>query len=249
MDPPLCLNVYHNLNYQRRSQTLQPMRSNMMQDPKHFMLQKFFESQYHYNTELDRAKYANVPVEQDHHLAMPMPRHHLPIRPHHVHHRSQSQHYYHNMSPINDTINYNNQYYNLSNTDTIKPARSRHLPTNIPNSMHPCNVAHLDDLTAMQVMGELGIHLDTEPPIPPSRKYTVSGSCNSGLFKISFPQYRVVNLEYTDPYTQVTIKPGETVTVLGYSNDDCSKFNVCYKDQHIEMPHKIWSRTCHQVWC
>lgn len=246
MDHPPCFNTYNNISHQQRSQTLQPMRGNLHPEP-NFILQKFFQSTHEYHNELEyaatdnRANYANVgPVATDHSLALALPRHHYTSRPHHhqhVHSRSQSQHYHH-MNQSNDPINLNN-YYNLSNIDTIIPARSRHSPANAVAPMPNQTVPLLDSMTMLQILNELGQSIDTSPSMPPSKKYTISGSSSSGFFKVFFPQCRVVKGKYTDPLTQISIKPGETVSVLGYSRDDRSKFTVCYKDTHIDMPHQL----------
>lgn len=245
MDHPPCFNTYNNICHQQRSQTLQPMRGNLHPEP-HFILQKFFQTTHQYNNSLDchatdnRANYANVEqVTPSQSMALALPRHHFTNRPthhQHMHSRSQSQHYHH-MSQTNDQINPNN-YYNLSNIGTIIPARSRHSPTNAVAPMPNQSFPTFDSMTMLQILAELGQNIDTTPSIPPSKKYTISAS-SSGIYKVFFPQCRVLTGKFTDPLTQISIGRGETVSVLGYSREDRSKFTVCYKDNHIDMPHQL----------
>ena len=61
----------------------------------------------------------------------------------------------------------------------------------------------------------------------------------AGLYKFTFPQRRFIKGQFTDPVTGISLPPGATVSVLGTSKDDRSKFTVCYKDQHIDMPHQL----------
>lgn len=175
----------------------------------------------------------------------------------HHHHRSHSQAHtfargsYHTMCQAND---YNN-YYNLSNIGTtIIPARSRrHSPINeaVASSMHRTMIANrqnphhgqmpqMTPLTLMQVCEEKYGNVDAPPPMPASRNYTISCCRNSrALYKLSFPQQRLVRGHFTDPVTRVSIKPNSQVTVIGPSQEDRSKFTVCYKDQHVDMPHQL----------
>jgi len=244
MDYNPCFNTYNNISYRQRSQTLQPIRGGTiaeLSNSKQFMLNKYFTSQMN-SVDSERANYANVPPDADETLLI-RPHQHQPHNPHprphqHVHNRSHSQHYYHTMCQVNDL----NNYYNLSNIGTtIIPARSRHpSPINEPPPMHN-HVTQLDSITIMVVCNELGI-LDSPPPMPNPRKYSVSGSRECGLYKIAFPQRRFVKGHFTDPNTGICLTPGSLVSVLGPSKDDRAKFTVCYNDQHIDMPHQL---TCH----
>lgn len=232
MDFPACFNTYNNINYRQKSQTLQP-------SDKHYLLDKFFAS-HMAQVGADRANYANVdPIDQEesflmHHHHQPSRHHsHHHTRPHqHVHSRSHSQHYYHTMYQVNDL----NNYYNIS---TIVPAitRSRRSPINEPPPPIHNPVAHLDCITVMQVCNELGNNIDSSPPMPNPRNYSILNT-REGLFKVAFPQTRAMKNNYRDPLTGTVIKSGESVSVLGPSKDDRSKFTVCFNDKHIDLPHQ-----------
>lgn len=239
-----CFNTYNNtnnINYRQRSQTLQPIRGDALSEltNANFMISKYFNSQL--AQEADRANYANVPLKDpEEQLFMQQQPHHLHTRPHHqhVHSRSHSHHYYHTMCQSNDV--HQSNYYNLSNFGTtIIPARStRHpSPINEPQPMHN-QVAPLDNITFMQVCAELG-NIDSPPPMPSSRNYTISGTREGGLYKITFPQRRYIKGHYSDPITGVSLTPGSIVSVLGPSKEDRGKFTVCYNDKHIDMPHLL----------
>lgn len=225
-----CFNVYNNVNYRQRSLTLQPGAlaelSQYSKYPNEFMLTKYFNSQ-------KRAEYANVPLEPEqlfpHHLHQSHPRSQHP----HVHTRTQSRHLYHTTCPLNVS----NQYYNLE--QAIIPTRSRHAsPINEPPPMHG-RVVQLDNLTIMQVCNELGYELDSNPPVPPARSYTISASRDCVFYKNRFPQERFVKGSFKDPKTGVPIPKGSLVTVLHVSTEDRSKFTVCFQDQHIDIPHQL----------
>lgn len=227
---PTGFNTYNNISYRQRSQTLQPgalAEFYNQTNPKHFIMSKFFNSQ-------KRADYANVPPEPEqslsspYHLHQPHPRSHHP----HVHTRTHSQHHYHTTCPVNVP----NQYYNLE----PPPARSKHVsPINEPPPMHTRVVQQLDNLTIMQVCNELGYELDSNPPVPPPRSYTISASRDGVFYKNPFPQARFVKGGFTEPKSGTYIPKGSLVLVLCVSKEDRSKFTVCFQDQHVDMPHQL----------
>lgn len=164
-------NYYNNLNSRQRSQTLQPIRGHPDKD---FMLKKYFNSQLCSDMPYinERAKYANVPptVPQTIDPEMVPPAMHF-------HTRSHSQHYYHQA----------NNYYNLSG-----------LEANMLVPKNQCiEIAHehspqfesINTLRLFEVCNEL-FSIDTAPPIPPRRNYTICGTSERGLFKLSIPPCR-----------------------------------------------------------
>lgn len=226
MDYPF--NLYNNVSYRQRSQTMQPTRGSDLGEltySKQAQVHKYLHSQMD-SIDSGRANYANVLH---------------PSRPHqHVHTRSQSQHYYHTMCP---SANDFNNYYNISNVPggtTNIPTRSRHpSPIIEPPTIHNHIVHHIDSITIMQVCNELG-YLDSPPAMPSSRNYTISASKECGLlYKIPFPQRRFTRGQFTHPFTGMSVAPNSLVTVLGPSKEDRSKFTVCYNDQHIDIPHQL----------
>lgn len=245
--------VYDNVAQQnrRRAQTMQT--TFRLTDDKpgapSFIIQKYFQSRGDPMIEtIERANYANVgPLNEsiiDEHLVVPLPHKYMPSNRsshhNHMHHRSQSQHYYHTMGGQANESNHHNNYYNLSNMGTtVVTARARHTsPINGPPPLHN-RVAPLDTITVMQVCNELGYHLDSAPRMPPPRNYSISKDRRS---KIAFPQQRYVKTQFTDPITNVTLQPDAPITVLGPSKDDRSKFEVCYNNYHLDMPHQ-WTAT------
>lgn len=230
MDYPTCFNTYNNVNYRQRSQTMQPTRGSASGDldyAKKFILTKYLESQID-SGDSERANYANVPQDS-----------HTVSRPHqHVHTRSLSQHHYYHTMRHQDF----NNYYNISNVPTgttIVPARSRHpSPINEPPAMHN-HMGHMDSITLFQICNEL-FPLDSPPPMPNSRNYTILGSKECcPLYKAPFPQRRFTRGHFTDPQTGISLAPNSPVSVLGPSKEDRSKFTVCYNDQHIDIPHQL----------
>lgn len=243
MEHPLYFNTNQNINYRQRSQTLQPIRRCDWFDSKKFMIEKYFTSM----KEPDPAKYANVPMKQDesqpfmdlnyqHRHVM----HHLQARPPHaLHSRSNSRHYYHARCQVNDP----NNYYNLSNIGTIIPRSSHPSPHQLHEHPPPNhNHAQFDSLTIMQVCNEFG-NLDSPPPMPPPRNYTVTRVQDGSLFKVMLPHRRTTKFQYTDHTTGTSIPPDSTISVLAPSRDDRSKFSICVcidgHYRHIDMPHQL----------
>lgn len=241
-------NIYNNISYPNRSQTMQPRfrgdALNELTGPKQFMINKYLVSLMKADSE--RANYANVQLDRD--QTLPMQDRHQPSNQHHqhLHTRSRSQNHYHTMChQVNDP----NNYYNLNiGSTTIIPERARHhsSPMNkaplAPSSVVPPPVhnrlAQFDTITIMQVCNELG-NLDTSPPMPSPRNYTISGSKNCCMYKNPFPQCRYLKGQFTDPITGISIPPRTPVTVLCVSKADRSKFTVCYRDHHIDLPHQL----------
>lgn len=241
MDLGPCLNTHSNVNRQRRSHTL---HGNM-----NFIIQKYFASQNALANaqEIGPRNYANVPLDSDN-LVTPVlnfshnHHHHQPSRiSHHsrsnhqrVHSQSQSQHLYHTTHGVNDL----NNYYNICNIFPQHGPISRpcHSPINEPQPpMH--NPKNFNCLTVMHVCNEMGTNIDSAPPMPKSRQYTISRTRNA-LFKVAFPQTRTMKVDYQDMRTKTFIKAHEDITVLHPSKEDRSKFTVCYNEQHFDMPHQ-----------
>jgi len=171
----------------------------------------------------------------------------------HFHTRSQSQHHYNSMLPPSE---YNN-YYNLPHIDAAFPGIAR--PRTSPPPSPPLIIqsppqqkrVQLDSMTVMRLGAELGVPIDAAPEMPPCRDYTIV-SKDGHLYKIPFPQTRIMATAINDPQENVYLQKGDTVIVLGPSNEDRSKFVVCYKNGHIEIPHQYTQRPSvglgHQSW-
>lgn len=239
-----CVTLFknHHGDKQRlKAQTLQP-------DGRMFLMQKYFNTAI--SPWAQPTTYANVPIERDttpvapamhqphqdhhgHHQRQPSRHSHRSHNHQHLHARSHSQHYYQPM--LSQGLNDPNCYYNVAPPGV---ARSRHSPINEP--LHPIHnqPAQLDCITVMQVCNELGNNIDSSPPMPSSRKYSIS-NIQGGLLKIAFPQTRTMKVDFRDHVTRTFIKSGETISVLEPSKEDRSKFTVCYKDKHIDLPHQF----------
>ena len=236
MDSGPCLNIHRNVNRQNRSHT---MNADMG-----YMIQKYLES---YNPAQEIGiNYANVPpVSND--LVTPVHNfshshshhHHQPSRiSHHsrsnhqrVNSQSQSQHLYHTTHGVNN-------YYNISNVFPQHSPISRtcRSPINEPEPIKH-NPENFNCLTVMHVCNEMGNNIDSAPPMPKSRQYTISTFRNA-LFKVAFPQTRTMKVDFLDMRTKTFIKANESITVLHPSKEDRSKFTVCYNNQHFDMPHQ-----------
>lgn len=232
----------NNLNsrHRQKAQTLQP-GGNM------FLLQKYFDSA---NAPwVQPTTYANVPNHEDdplspishqqhqthhnHHHQRQQSRHsHRSHHHQHLHARSHSQHYYQPM--LTQGLNDLNCYYNV-----VPPGitRSRHSPSNEPPRPIHTHPGQLDCITLMQVCNELGNNIDSAPPMPSSRKYTISRT-QGETFKVALPQKRIMNVDFCDQFTGTSIKAGESISVLEPSNDDRSKFTICYDHKYIDLPHQ-----------
>jgi len=97
-------------------------------------------------------------------------------------------------------------------------------------------------MTVMRLGAELGVPIDAAPEMPPSREYSISESANGQLYKVPFPQTRLMALDINDPLENIYLRKGEPVTVLGPSAEDRSKFTICYKKGHCEIPHQYTQR-------
>lgn len=167
----------------------------------------------------------------------------------HVHTRthSLSQHYYHPLAPLDDFVN----YYNVSNA--IQPTRS-HYPTSINDSPPPLinnnnnhnhhhhhhqNAPVFDQLSPIQIMKlccELGQQVDSPPPVPPSRNYTIMAGQD---LKVMFPQRRVLKTPCSSPLAGVSLAPGSVVTALGPSREDRTKITILIGDQQVDLPYQL----------
>lgn len=247
MDHPHCFNTNQNVDYRQRSQTLQPIRGRDrfdMKDQRNFHINKCFLSLH----EADRAKqYANVPMNHDesHILHPPMvdsiggyKQHqhlHLLSNPSALHSRSQSQHHYHTM--CQDL----NNYYNLTNIRPVVPNSRGQSPIHEPPPQAH-NYAQLDSITIMQVCNEFG-NLDSPPPTPAPRNYTISRNQDGSLAKVMLPHKRWTKFTYTDHIAGASLPPGSPISILAASKEDRSKFSSCicldgvYK--YIDIPHHL----------
>ena len=105
----------------------------------------------------------------------------------------------------------------------------------------------MDSMTVMRLGVELGVAIDAAPEMPKSRKYSVSEASNGQMYKFLFPQTRVVATDFSDPQEDVFIRKGDSVTVLGPSDEDRSKFTICHKEGYVDVPHQYTQRPLFRV--
>lgn len=268
MNYPTCFHVYHSIGNNRKSQTLQPIRG--CDHYAKFMLSKNYNSQID-NIVPDQENYANLgPAEPDSNetLAMTISSNNqlshsqrickgpvqLPNRDIHQQHQRQlgepqsilsspsvaaNQHntfHCRSLSHLNEDLN---NYYNLS------PSNGRADPRKQPPQV--ARTRHLKAIEFMQVCNELGV-LDSAPPLPPSRQYSISQAHSGfGLYKLEFPHRRYVNQDYVDPVSKTALLRGQLVLALRPSKSNRSKFTVILLDNNqsptkplqFDVPHQI----------
>lgn len=246
----ICNNANNQL-YRHKARTFQPqmhpgrgilgLDSANIPGDKCFILNKFLTSTMpHHQAEPQQAGYANLPGDEPqesfiyHQHRHPHPLQHAPRHaPHHqhVHTRSQSHsNYYHTMGhyPGND------YYYNLPTRQTAIAAnnlgRSPQQIHDPPLRSQPMHThGKLDPLKVMEVCNEISDRpIDSSPPIPKSRDYTVAFMRDGNLYRFGFPQKRYITGSYRDPVKNIALSKDQLVTVLGPSQGDRSKFTVCF---------------------
>lgn len=247
-----CSNTYNNIsNRQQRSQTLQPIRGN----EKNFIFNKYFSSQREPNLlEPERVNYANVPcpASSEDLLLLSHQSRRIPwcvhrkslsgIRPNlspstfHVPDRvSPPQHLCHNTLQVPDF----NNYYNITNMPATVHDALKH-PSPINNIRAPPfhnHIGQLDNMTLDQVNIELGHDLDSPPPMPSPRHYSVIQTPDGCLYKTKIPHQRTLIKPFMDPVSGTTVPSGASVDVMSTSKEDRSKFTVYYESKHIDIPH------------
>lgn len=208
-------------------------------DTKKLIIQKYLES-----TRREQANYANVPADnqtppvtpvhhqQNYHVHHPSRVSHHSRSHHHVHSRTFIQHYYRPLF-THDV----NSYYNMPN---VGMTRSHHSPVlnRPPPPPHMHNPPQLDCITVMHVCNELGNNIDSSPPMPESRQYSVI-RFKQTLVKLAYPQMRTTKSDFLDHRTRTYVKAGETISVLGPTKDDRSMVSICYRGQHLVIPHQL----------
>ena len=241
-------NTYNNISYRQRAKTFQPehvsnlhYRSEHAPPDKDYLLVKYFEKLREMREQQEeRANYANVPIDLENPISVQ--NHHQSRRSHHfrsphqnLHSRSHSHHYSHTMPHHQPPVNDPNNYCNISNLGI--PVRSRYSHINEPPPpVH--NRGKLDIIAVMHVCNELGNNIDSAPPMPSSRKYSIANT-NQGLFKMAFPQMRTMKKDFVDPTTCTQIKAGESIRVMGPAKEDRGKFSILHKDRYISLPHQL----------
>lgn len=227
-------------------------------------MDRFFQTTMGQPFKAESAKYANIPLDEPQepsfyhhqHHPHPHPMEHPSSRPsahhQHVHTRSQSHsHYYHTMGRLNGQ----DYYYNIPNGPTaIETNQLRRSPPQMhdpPPLRSPHNHAKLDPLILMQVCNEISdTPIDSCPPIPKSRDYTVAAARNGNLYRFSFPQRRYITSLYTCPEKKITLPKNQIVTVFGPSQSDRSKFTVCCRSccgqpVQLDIQHQLTKMSFH----
>ena len=196
-----------------------------------------------------QANYVNVPGQEPPRLFSPLQNHPRHQHHHHTRHassttrhgpnnfhsRSQSQHHYNTMSQQPEYIN----YYNIAGP-TIGPANrsAQASPPPLFSQPSPQRRVQLDSMTVMRLGVELGVPIDAAPKMPPRREYSISKTPDGYMYKILYPQTRIMATDVNDPDVDIHIRKGEPVMVLGPSREDRSNLTICHKERHIDIPHQ-----------
>lgn len=115
-------------------------------------------------------------------------------------------------------------------------ATSRHHTHQQQHAAQPPHLPHKVDMIAvMQVCTELG-YLDTQPPTPSARNYTVSSTRDGRLFKVNYPQRRILKSPFTDRSTGLCLPRGSPLFVKGPSKEDRSKLSAYYNEHQLDIP-------------
>lgn len=232
MDHQLCTNDHTNIC--QRSHTWQPFRCN--REPgidKRYMINKYFESLI-----VDKEKYANMPpvhnesqqpVQKEHNTG-----HTIQPSPYGLDCGSQSQHHCQNYNQADDP----NNYYNMF--DLRGPNHRSTTNETLPMIQ---NHGQVDSITVLQQAWTDRGNLDTEPPLPSPRKYSIASAPDGCRYKVKMPHRRLTKFPFTDPKLGVFLRPGSCVTVLHPSKQDRSKFTVLYQLEStcmaIDIPQQI----------
>ncbi|XP_077979493.1 uncharacterized protein LOC144434854 [Glandiceps talaboti] len=90
-----------------------------------------------------------------------------------------------------------------------------------------------DIKTIQQTCYLYGLDMDSPPPLPSSRSYTVTGN-----MKMGFPQTRIMKHNFSENQGQVILRKGETVQVVGVSPRR-GHLMVEYNDSVLHVPYQL----------
>lgn len=229
-------------------------RYHTMQPQKQELMRKYLQSQ------LREQNYENVPKALDpqkNQMFMSRPSFHYrqaSLGRHttnQYHSRSHSQHHYNAMLQSPECNNYCNLPPHLDAVPAYprinQGNRSNHSPPPpMMTTQHQVTTqqkrVQLDSMTVMRLGAELNVTVDAAPEMPPSRQYSIVETRHGQLYKIPFPHVRILNTNVNNSQDNVSIRKGEPVTVLGPSSEDRSKFTICYKKAHTQVPHQYTQR-------
>lgn len=103
----------------------------------------------------------------------------------------------------------------------------------IRSSLSPSDELRIDTKTAEQSCSLFGLDMDTPPPLPKSRPYTVMGN-----MKMGFPQTRVMKVDYPDDGNEVILRKGEAVKVVRAS-EKRGYLVVEHRNTTLDLPFQV----------
>lgn len=99
-------------------------------------------------------------------------------------------------------------------------------------------------LSLMEINARLGLAVDSSPPVPDSRQYSIVRNLptrHGHPLKVKFPQQRMMKKKYTDSGSGCGLKEKEVVVVSGPSQEDRSKLTVCLPNGlAIDVPYQFF---------
>lgn len=103
----------------------------------------------------------------------------------------------------------------------------------VRRSVSPSDELRVDTKTTDQTCCLYGLDMETPPPLPKSRPYTVMGN-----MKMGFPQTRIMKFDYPDDGSEVLLKKGEAVKVIRAS-EKRGYLVVEHKNSTIHLPFQV----------
>lgn len=103
----------------------------------------------------------------------------------------------------------------------------------VRSSLPPSDELRVDTKTAEQSCSLFGLDMDTPPPLPKSRPYTVMGN-----MKMGFPQTRVMKVDYPDDGSEVILRKGEAVKVIRAS-EKRGYLVVEHRNTTLDLPFQV----------
>lgn len=103
----------------------------------------------------------------------------------------------------------------------------------VRRSLSPSDELRVDTKTAEQTCCLYGLDMETPPPLPKSRPYTVMGN-----MKMGFPQTRVMKVDYPDDGSEVIFKKGDAVKVIRAS-EKRGYLVVEHRNTTLDLPFQV----------
>ncbi|KAJ7378290.1 Myosin [Desmophyllum pertusum] len=103
----------------------------------------------------------------------------------------------------------------------------------VRRSVSPSDELRVDTKAADQSCCLYGVDMETPPPLPKSRPYTVMGN-----MKMGFPQTRIMKYDFPDDGSEVLLKKGEAVKVIRAS-EKRGYLVIEHKNTIVHLPFQV----------